>query len=257
MSDSVSSLSDTMPRVRRVPVDRPWTWLSRGWADLVAVPGLSLGYGLLLVAVSGLLTMGLLLAGLVYLLLPLAAGFFFIAPVLAVCLYEISRRREAGGVATLGDSLLAWRRNGTQIALMGLVLMLLHLAWVRIATLLFALFFHQSNPTLDRLVDALLFSPASLPFLAVGTVVGAILATVAFAIGVVSIPMLLDRDVSVFTAIHTSWRVVTENPAAMALWAALIVVFTTFGIITLYLGLAIAVPLIGYASWHAYRDLVV
>jgi uncharacterized membrane protein len=74
---------------------------------------------------------------------------------------------------------------------------------------------------------------------------------------VVSIPMLLDRDVSVFTAIHTSWRVVTENPAAMALWAALIVVFTTFGIITLYLGLAIAVPLIGYASWHAYRDLVV
>ncbi len=256
MSDSVSSLSDTMPRVRRVAVDRPWTWLSRGWADLVAVPGLSLGYGLLLVAVSGVLTTGLLLAGLVYLLLPLAAGFFFIAPVLAVCLYEISRRREAGGVATLGDSLLAWRRNGTQIALMGLVLMLLHLAWVRIATLLFALFFHQSNPTLDRLVDALLFSPASLPFLAVGTVVGAILATVAFAIGVVSIPMLLDRDVSVFTAIHTSWRVVTENPAAMALWAALIVVFTTFGIITLYLGLAIAVPLIGYASWHAYRDLV-
>jgi uncharacterized membrane protein len=243
-------------QVHRVAVDRAWTWLARGWADLVALPGISLAFGALLVVLSMLLTIGLLLAGLVYVLLPLGAGFFFVAPVLAVCLYEVSRRRETGLPTRLRDVLFAWRRNGAQIALMGLVLMLLHLAWVRIATLLFALFFHTANPTLDGLIDALLFSPVSLPFLIVGTLVGAVLAAIAFAIGVVSIPMLLDRDVSVFTAIQTSWQVAAENPQAMALWAGLIVVFTTFGLITLYLGMAVVVPLVSYASWHAYRDLV-
>lgn len=256
MSDVTRSMLQEVPRVRRVPVDRAWTWLTRGWSDLAATPALSIGFGAVLVVISILLTTGLLLTGLVYLLLPMAAGFFFVAPVLAVCLYEVSRRREAGAAATVSDVLFAWRRNGPQIALMGLILMLLHLAWVRIATLLFALFFHDANPPLDRLVDALLFSPVSLPFLVVGTLIGGVLATIAFAIGVVSIPMLLDRDVSVFTAIQTSWRVVSDNPGPMALWAALIVVFTTFGIVTLYVGLAIAVPLISYASWHAYRDVV-
>lgn len=256
MSQSMPAASVSIPAVRRVPVDRAWTWLARGWGDLTHAPGPSFALGAVLTIASIALTTGLLLTGLVYLLLPLAAGFFFVAPLLAVCFYEISRQRESGRPVALGQALFAWRRNGAQIALMGLVLMLLHLAWVRIATLLFALFFHQTNPTLDRLVDALLFSSVSVPFLAVGTVIGAALATVAFAIGVVSIPMLLDRDVSVVTAIATSWRVVIENPQAMALWAALIVVFTSFGIATLYVGLAVAVPLIGYSSWHAYRDLV-
>lgn len=256
MTDAVPVYLTSPSRVRRVPLDRPWTWLAAGWRDLTQSPGISLLFGSLLVVLSALLTIGLLLTGLVYLLLPLAAGFFFVAPLLAVCLYEVSRRHETGGSISVGEALFAWRRNGTQILWMGMILMLLHLAWVRVATLLFALFFHDTAPPLERLVELTLFSPMSLPFLAIGTITGAVLAAIAFGIGVVSIPMLLDRDVSVFTAIATSWRVASENVRPMALWAALIVVFTSFGIATFYLGLAIVVPLIGYASWHAYRDLV-
>ena len=141
---------------------------------------------------------------------------------------EISRCRAAGVVPTFGAAITAWRRNASQIALLGLVLMLLHLAWVRTATLLFALFFEGLNPTLDNLVNAIFFSSVSLSFLATGTVIGAALATIAFAIGAVSIPMLLDRDVTVFTAIATSCAAVRHNWQAMALWAALIVVFSAF-----------------------------
>jgi len=243
-------------RIRVVPVDRPWLWLAAGWRDFVRAPWVCLTYGFGLVAVSFALSVGLMLADLGYLVLPLAAGFMLIAPVLAVGLYEISRRMEHGRAASLGAAVLAWRRNALQIALAGLVLMLLHLVWVRIAMLLFALFFQDVQPTISGLADALLMSKSGLPFLAVGTVLGAILATIVFAISAVSIPMLLDRDVGVATAIAASVAVVRANLRPMALWAALIVVFTALGLATFYIGLAVALPLIGLATWHAYRDMV-
>lgn len=255
-SDPIAVFGQPSPRVHRVPVDRPWAWLAAGWNDLLGAWRVSLVFGAAFVAISGAITFALVLAGVVYLLLPLAAGFFFVAPVLAVGLYEVSRRRQFGEVTAWRDAALAWRRNASQIALMGLALMLLHLVWVRVATLLFALFFQDASPSLERLVDALLFSAASLPFLITGTVIGAILATIAFSIGVVAIPMLLDRDVNVMAAIATSIVAVRSNWAPMALWAALIVVFTSVGFATFYLGFVVAVPLIAHASWHAYKDLV-
>lgn len=243
-------------RVRMIPLDRPWFWLAEGWRDLTDHAAVSLAYGAILVIISFALTLGLIMAGLDYLLLPLAAGFFFVAPLLAVGLYECSRRRQAGLPVTLGAALGAWRANPSQIAYMGLILMLFHLAWVRVATLLYALFFGQANPSLDSLVNTLLFSPMSLPFLAVGTLTGAVLAAIVFAIGAVSLPMLLDRDVDVITAITTSFAAVLHNWRPMALWAALIVIFTAIGMALFYVGLAVALPLVGHASWYAYRDLV-
>lgn len=255
-SDAIDVFGSPSPRVRRVPVDRPWAWLAAGWVDLLAAWRVSLVFGASFVAISAVLTIALVVAGYVYLLLPLAAGFFFVAPVLAVGLYEVSRRRETGETAGWREAALAWRRNPSQIALMGLTLMLLHLAWVRVATLLFALFFQDASPSLDRLVDYLFFSAASLPFLVTGTLIGAVLATIAFAIGAVALPMLLDRDVNVIAAMATSIVAVRANWAAMALWAALIVVFTSVGFATFYVGFVVAVPLIAHASWHAYKDLV-
>lgn len=256
MSDTVPVFATPSPRVRVVPVDRPWHWLGRGWRDLTEVPGICLAYGAILVGVSFILTLGLWLAGLPYLVLPLAAGFMFVAPILAVGLYEVSRRLEAGSAPTLVEAALAWRRNPLQIALAGLILMLFHLAWVRIATLLFALFFADTSPSLERLIDTVLFSGTSLVFLVVGTAIGGVLAAIVFSIAAVSIPMLLDRDVGVASAVATSVTAVALNWRPMALWAALIVLFTALGLATLFLGLAIALPLIGLASWHAYRDLV-
>src|SRR5262245_17659772 len=216
--------------VRLVPVDRPWQWLAAGWHDLMRPPQVSLSYGAIIVAASWALAGSLYLLDWIYLLLPMAAGFMFVAPLLAVGLYDTSRRIESGEPASLATAVMAWRRNGEQLALLGLVLMLLHLAWVRIAQLLFALFFSTASPSWDNVVQVLLFSRPSLWFLAVGTAIGFVLAVVVFAIGAVSIPMLHDRPVSAFTAIEASITAVKRNWKPMALWAALIVVFTVVGI---------------------------
>lgn len=257
MSEAVPVFATPSPRIRLVSLDRPWVWLAAGWRDLTHAPAVSLAYGAVLVAISVVLTFGLIAAGLFfYLILPLAAGFMFVAPLLATGLYETSRRLASGEPVSLNDAVFAYRRNGVQIAFFGLILMLLHLAWVRVATLLFALFFQGVNLNLDALIDALFFSTVSLPFLATGTVIGAALAIAAFALGAVSIPMLIDRDVNVFTALATSVTAVRLNWRPMALWAALIVIFTGLGMATFYVGLAVVLPLLGHATWHAYKDLV-
>ncbi|MBM3539651.1 MAG: DUF2189 domain-containing protein [Alphaproteobacteria bacterium] len=256
MTDAVPVFPTPGPKVRRVPLDRPWLWLARGWADLLRAPALSLGVGAAIAAVSIGLKIATMVSGAIYLALPLTAGFFLVAPLIAVGFYEISRRLGAGEAVSGWGFLLAWRRNGSQIALLGLLLMLAHLVWVRVATLLFALFFAGANPTFERLFDALIFSPVSISFLLTGGVVGLVLGAIVFSISVVSIPMLIDRDVNVIIAVATSLKAVRVNGPAMALWAALIVAFTAFGLVTFYLGLIVILPLLGHASWHAYRDVV-
>ena len=177
--------------LREVGMDRPWRWLAAGWDDLRRAPTVSLAYGALAVVTSYALTLGLWVYDMAYLVLPLGAGFVLIGPILAVGLYETSRRLQAGQPARLADAALAFRRNPLQIALLGLVLTLSLLFWVRFALLLFALFFNQQPPTLDALVAVAFFSSASLPFLIVGHILGGVLAATVFALTAVSVPMLL------------------------------------------------------------------
>lgn len=252
---SQTSRSLVLP-VQRVGVDEPWEWLSAGWRDFRRAPAVSLTYGVAFVAVSFLLTLGLWLADLFYLVLPLAAGFMFIGPVVAVGLYEVSRRLERGQTVTIRAALMAWRANPGPIGTMGLVLMLLLLAWIRLAFLIFALFFGAAAPSWEHLVATVLFTTDGIPFLIVGTLVGGVLAALVFAMTAVAIPALLDRDIGVLSAIATSVAAVRENWRVMIGWGALIVVFTAAGLATFYVGLALTLPLIGHASWHAYRGLV-
>lgn len=242
--------------VRRVDVERPWQWLTAGWRDLCAAPVVSLAYGAVFVVVSFTLTLGLWLYDLAYLVLPLAAGFLLVAPMLAVGLYESSRRLERGKQPRLGDAVRAWRRNAGGLAAMGLVLALFMLAWIRIAFLVFALFFGTADPNFAMLVDSIFFSLVGIPFLVVGTIIGGVLAAGVFALSVVAPPLLLDRDVGALTAMATSVAAVLRNWRVMIGWGALIVLFTAGGLVTAYIGLALTWPLIGHASWHAYRDLV-
>lgn len=256
MIEAVRSGGHAGLTVRTLPLDRPWIWLLGGWQDLWRAPAVSLAYGAAIVGASLLLTVGFWLADLIYLVLPMAAGFMFVGPLLAVGLYEVSRRLERNEPVSLGIALRAWRANAGQIAAMGLVLMLFMLVWIRLAFLIFALFFGLTPPSWENLIEVVFFSAQGIPFLAVGTAVGAVLAVVVFAISAISIPALLDRDIGVATAIETSVRAVLANWRVMIGWAALIVVFTAAGIVTAFVGLAVTMPLIGHATWHAYRDMV-
>lgn len=256
MTETSAGSTSLALQVRTVGVDQPWSWLSAGWRDFGSVPSVSLTYGAFFVIVSFILTLGLWLSGLLYLLLPMAAGFMFIGPVVAVGLYEVSRRLEQGQKATLADSFGAWRRHAGPVAIMGLGLMLFLLAWIRLAFLIFALFFGPRPPSWEHLITTLLFTTDGIPFLIVGICVGGVLAAVVFAISAVAIPALLDRDIGMLTAVATSVSAVLTNWRVMIGWGALIVLFTAAGLATFFVGLAVTLPLIGHASWHAYRDLV-
>jgi uncharacterized membrane protein len=244
-------------QIQVVPNDRPWAWLEAGWRDLMATPHIGFFYGGAVVVAGWALVLLLIAAGALWAVLPAVAGFFLVGPVVAAGLYETSRRREKGEPVSLGVALHAFQRNAPQLALMGAVLLIINLFWVRMAGLLFAVFFGLGfSPTLEQLPGALLRSEQLLPFLIVGTGVGFVLASIAFAVSALSIPMLVDRDVSAIEAIVVSIKATLDNWRAMAFWAGLIVVFTAMALVPFFLGLALVLPLIGHATWHAYRDIV-
>ena len=242
--------------VQAVDVEAPWRWLRLGWQDLMQARKVSLTFGVAIALASLILINLLWRVDLLPYALPLAAGFLFVAPALAICFYDISRRLECGQPVAFGTVAFAWKPNVGQIASMGLVMMLFQLAWIRFATLLFALFFGPQPASWDRFIQALFFSTDGLPFLIVGTLTGGVLALLAFAIAVTAFPMLLDRDVGTATAIATSVRATVVNWRVMTGWAALIFMFTAACIVTGCFGLIVTMPLIGHASWHAYREMV-
>jgi uncharacterized membrane protein len=244
------------PRIRTVEMDRPWSWLAAGWRDFSRAPQVSLSYGCLFSVAGYVVVYGLYAIDMFYLILPMAAGFTLVGPVAALGLYDVSRRLESGQPVTLGAALRSFVAHAGSVSAMGLVLMLFLLAWIRVALLIFALFFGSQQVRGTNFIETIFFTPESLPFVITGTLVGAVLAVAVFTISAISLPMLLDRDVGVPAAVTASFRAVNRNPKAMALWAALIAGFIAFGVATLFVGLAVCLPLVGYASWHAYRDLV-
>ena len=242
--------------VRRVDTDRPWVWLGRGWADMRANPVPSIAFGLILALVGWLLTFGLLWLGFSYLILPLAGGFFIVAPVLATSLYAISKERARGREIGLIEASAESFGGGSQILFMGVVLLLCYIAWARIASLFFMLYFGLNPPPFANLFAETFLNPTNLPFTVLGTGLGALLALGVFAISAISIPMLLDRkDANVVDAMATSLEALKRNPLPMLLWAVLIAGFTAAGVALFYLGLAVTLPLVAHATWHAYADL--
>ena len=250
----VSESALSIPNVRRITTRQPWQWLGAGWRDLWRAPAASLAYGLLFVLMGYLLVYTV--EGQFQSVLALTTGFLLVGPFLAMGLYDISRRLEAGEPVSLGRALTAWRGNVLPIALFGVVVGLLMIVWSRVAVVLFAVLMGGRTLRLDASAAQFLFSGSGLTFVLVFTVVGVVIAAAVFAISVVSIPMMLDRKADFMTAILTSIAAVRANPAPMALWAALIMLFTGLGLLTFYLGLVLALPLIGHATWHAYRSLV-
>ncbi|ABS63143.1 integral membrane-like protein [Parvibaculum lavamentivorans DS-1] len=242
--------------VRRIRADEPWRWLAAGWADMRAVPSISLAYGFVFFLIS------LSLAGLLFLFklgafLPvMAAGFLLLGPMLAVGLYEASRRLEAGLPVRFADVAFVSTRNLTQLAFLGAMLMGAMIVWLQIAGWLFALFYGPVGlPPLSAFIPALLLTSRGLTLLVVGTAAGAVLAFVVFSISAISAPLLLARDIDAVTAVLTSIEAVRHNFWPMLLWAWIVTLLTAFGIASGFLGLVVIFPLLGHATWHAHRAL--
>lgn len=243
-----------LPHIRSVPAARPWRWLKLGWQDLSASPGASLAYGLFY-AVTGYLILAYA-TDMPYLFTAAISGFMLIGPVAAAGLYEISRRRTRGEACGLYESLTGLRHHGDSLFYFGLMLAITLILWERTSVILFALFYDAQAPSLGNFLGDILLSGEHLQFVFAYLALGGILAAVVFALSVVSVPMLMDRDTDIATAMMTSARAVAQNPAAMALWAAILVGAMALGFATLMIGMVLLLPLIGHASWHAYKDLV-
>jgi uncharacterized membrane protein len=243
--------------VRRVPLDAPWDWLARGWRDLCAQPLVSLAYGAVFTALALAITGGLVLAGGEALIPVLAGGFVLLGPLLAAGLYETSRRREAGKRVSLLEVFDIGAAAYGRLALFGVVLLFAFFAWVLIAFVLLMMFLGTASvPPPSELVHTLLFTNAGQGLLVAGTLTGALLAAIVFCVSTIAGPLLLAKDIDVVSAVVTSVRAVSHNTGPMLLWAALIAGFMAQGIVTLFVGLIVAFPLLGYATWHAFRALV-
>lgn len=241
------------PDVASVAPTAPLRWLARGWADLRSAPAASLFYGACFALMGWLIHV--VFQNMVELTSALTAGFLLVGPFLATGLYEISRRRECGQPVSLAATLTAWRGNLGALSLFALGLTVIMLVWARASLVTFALFFSTGMPTLKNFFGQVV-STEHLDFLITYFAVGGVFASIAFAVSVVSVPMMLDRGTDTVVAALTSVRALFANPLPLLLWAVLIVLVVGAGFATLFVGLIVAVPLIGHATWHAYRDLV-
>jgi uncharacterized membrane protein len=232
----------------------PFKWLAQGWQDLATQAPLSIAYGVVIVLISILLVAGLFALKRDYILFPAFAGFMVIGPVLAVGLYEKSRRLEAGLPVNWRNLVFVRPQSGGQILFTGVLLCLLMMVWMRAAVLIYALFFGLLPfPGLDHIAPMLFTTRIGWAMLAVGTAVGGLFAAFAFAISVFSIPMLLDERTDALTAMGSSVALVCNNLRILLIWAAIVLALFLVSLATGMLGLIVIYPLLGHATWHAYR----
>lgn len=256
MSDTEPTPAFRLPDVNRVPLSAPVSWLLGGVRDFAKAPAVFMAYGIVLAAISAAIAWGLLFSGQFAWVFVLAGGFLLVAPMLAMGLYEAGRRIEAGEAVTLGSTFFVRGALRADLAYLGLALFLIYLLWTRIAQIVYALATRRIH---DSPMDFLAFmftEPSGQMMALTGTAIGAVIAFLAFALVVVSAPMLLDTRRDVFIATITSFRATTANFAPLALWALIIAVVTALGIATGFFGLIFVFPVLGLASWRAYRALV-
>lgn len=241
------------PRPRAVSFSAPLRWLRLGLSDVRACPVPSLFYGFCFAAMG--LLMSMVFEHAYEYAMAVTSGFLLLGPFLAMGLYEISRRNARASACALAPSLLVWKRNAGNIGIFAVVLGVVFLVWARASLIIFALFYTGEMPNLSGFLKQLLVVE-NLEFLAVYFGVGLFFATLSFAVSVVSLPLMLDRNQDAVSAMLGSIGALLCNPVPLALWAFLITGLTIVGFLTFHLGLVVLMPLVGHASWHAYQELI-
>ncbi len=251
-SASSSPSSTFFPPLASVALGDPVHWLALGWRDLRRCPRIGLFYGLCFCLMGHALWQVFHHAP-AY-VLAASAGFLLLGPFLCLGLYHASRALEQGQPPSLRASLLAWQPTLASMAIFATVLLILEMLWGRASLVVFAVTM-KTMPSSENLL-AVLLSLDNLGFVITYTVVGAVFAGLIFLSSAISIPMILDRQVDAITAALTSFRACLQNPGAMLVWGAIITGLTLLAMLPAFLGLVVIAPLLGHATWHAYRQIV-
>ena len=231
----------------------PFIWLRRGWQDLLSFKSCTTFFGVCFFVMA--VVLGIVFRNKPEYTMSIVSGCLLLGPFLALGLYEVSRRNELGLPKSFIQSTTCWRNHIRSMGMLVLVLIVLELLWGRASLVVFAVFFNTGMPSTTGVMEAI-FNAQNLEFLLVYAMVGGVFAALVFAVSVVSIPMILDRDTDAISAAITSIQVVFVNLPVMLLWGALLTVLVAVALIPAGLGLIVIGPWLGYATWHAYRGSV-
>lgn len=228
---------------RRLDGRAPLRWLAAGWRDVRRAPALTAVYGAVIVLVSVAISALAWQLGRFALLAALLSGFVFVAPLIAVGLYSVSRALEEGRRPQLSDSFRLIRSIPGQAAVFALIQMVVLFTWSRSGMMVSA-FMPIEPDNIQSLIE----------FLAVGSAFGTVFAALTFATAAFSLPMIADRDVDMVTAVVSSVNAVLRNKRVALIWASLIALITLIGFATAFVGLGLLMPWLAYAAWHSYRE---
>lgn len=232
-------------------------WLKRGWHDMAHAPGISFFFGALMAL--AVFSVYFSFNNQPIMMFKVATFFVMLSPFLATGLYYVAHKLENGKPVHFYEVLTSWRSNSSNIALYALALGIIIAIWSRITPLIAALAVSDGLIIINPEVGLMSFMTSSLglEFLAYFMLLASLVAVFVFMLSVVTIPLMLkDNKVGAISAMVLSFKVVMENKAVMAVWALIIGALLTFGLVTLGSGMLIIMPLLGYASWHAFNDLI-
>ena len=258
MSEVTHVAASPMPKIQALTFDQLQRAFTRGIADFAAKPVHSLAIGAACAFFGIAIVACISWLHIPWMIYPFAIGFPLVGPFFAVGLYEISRRLETGEPVTFGAIFSRmWVQRGRELSWMAFVVLFVIWVWVYQVRLLMALFLGmKSFSTLDKFVSIILTTPEGLGFLFVGHIVGAVLALVFFSITVISIPLLMERELDIVTAMITSVKVVLASPAVMIGWGIFVTLAVIFASMPVFLGFLIVLPILGHTTWHIYKKTV-
>ena len=251
----IAGRESSLAGIRSITLAHPFQWLAAGWRDMRRTPIASIAYGLLFSLGGDAILVFAWKSPQLFVVA--VSGFVLVSPLLSAGLYELSRRTERGETSRFVDSLTVYWRSREALALFGLLVVVAWVAWERFSAVMFSMML----PGQERL-NAIQFvltviGPDGQTGIAIAWLIaGGLLALGVFAISIVSVPLLIDRNSDFISASMTSLRALARNPLPMLIWALIIAALTIVCFATLLFGFIVFMPILGHASWHAYRDLV-
>ena len=251
--------TDAVPHVRKIDVAEIKLALAKGLDDFLAVPSHAIFLGIIYPIVGLIVVRAAIGGALMPLIFPIVAGFALVGPFAGIGLYELSRRRESGLDCSTGRIMVDIFQSPSlgSVALLGLILMAIFLAWLASAQQIYRTLFGDLAPqSVGAFLEDLAATPSGHLLIVVGNGVGFLFALLVLVISVISFPLMLDRHVGLLTAVATSSRAVAANPVAMAAWGLVVAAGLVLGSVPLLFGLAVVIPVLGHATWHLYRAVI-